>query len=370
MASYDNYVRPENKFTNKNKYDLLNKTKNTKKKEFKSKDDRLREGFKKWTSYFRANPHRFCIEYLGLKLHLFQQILVYLAYKVDFFMVIASRGIGKSWIVAVIAVIRCILYPGTKIGIVSGTKNQARLIISEKIDKDLRLKHPNIAREISQIKDGQNLSVVYFHNGSTIEAVTSTDSSRGYRFNILILDEFRLIKKDTVNKVLRPFLNVNRQPPYLQKKEYRHMTEENKELYISSAYYKNNWMWDSFQSFKTAMCKGRSYFTCAFPYTLALYHNLLSQNRVAQIKSEDDFDPITHYMEMKSLFFGESENAFFKLDDMQKCRNVVKPFYPKNNVDFLDEKHKNKRKKNEKQDGEIRIIGVDVAMLGEFSAPL
>lgn len=364
MASYSNYVKSENKTTRKDKYNVLNRTKSVKKKEFNNRDERLKKGFKKWTSFFRANPHRFATDYLGLKLHLFQKILIYLAYKVDFFMYLASRGQGKSWIVAVIAVIRCILYPGSKILIASGTRGQARLIVSKKIKNELMLNSPNIAREIFDVKDSMNECVVYFHNGSTIEAVTSSDTARGYRGNILILEEFRLIDRDILIKVLRPFLNVNRQPGFLSKPEYAHLTEENKELYISSCWYKSHWIWNSFKAFKTAMVAGRDYFVCALPYTLSMYHGLLSGKRVEQLRTEDDFDPIAWLMEMKSMFFGESENAFFKLDDMQKCRSIVKPFYPSENANFLDDKHKNKKKKSEKQEGEIRIIGVDVAMMG------
>ncbi|MFB0831546.1 terminase large subunit domain-containing protein [Brevibacillus laterosporus] len=327
-----------------------------------SKNDKLREGFKRWTAYFRANPHRFCSEYLSIKLHLFQKILIYMAFHVDFFMYLASRGQGKSWLIAVICCVRCILYPNSKIILASGTKGQARLIITQKIAKDLQNNYPNLAREIKDIKTSANECVVTFQNGSTIEAVTSTDNARGYRGNILVLDEFRLISEDNLNRILRPFLNVNRQPPYLTKPEYKHLQEENKEIYISSAWYKNHWIWDKFKSFANSMMKGRSYFSVGFPYQLSVFHGLLSKKRVEQMKSEDDFDPITWLMEMDCLFWGESEKAFYKLDDFQQCRTLVKPFYPTESLDFLQ--NKNKRRKNTKQDGEIRLISVDVAMMG------
>jgi len=51
-----------------------------------------REKTKLWVSYWRENIHRFALEYLGLKLHLFQLILLYLMDKYPFFMWIAIRG--------------------------------------------------------------------------------------------------------------------------------------------------------------------------------------------------------------------------------------------------------------------------------------
>src|SRR5690625_3105124 len=108
------------------------------------------------------------------------------------------------------------------------------------------MKYPNVKREIEEIRTGNNDVRVVFRNGSTIEAVTSSDNARGYRAHIIILDEYRLIKKDVYDKILRPFLNVQRKPPYTHMPEYSHMIEENKELFISSAWYKSDWIWGHF----------------------------------------------------------------------------------------------------------------------------
>jgi phage terminase large subunit len=39
------------------------------------------------------------------------------------FLYIASRGSGKTWLTALYCVVRCILYPGTKICVASGVKS-------------------------------------------------------------------------------------------------------------------------------------------------------------------------------------------------------------------------------------------------------
>ena len=40
------------------------------------KEKRLRNGVKKWASFYKANPHRYVEEDLKIKLHLFQKILI------------------------------------------------------------------------------------------------------------------------------------------------------------------------------------------------------------------------------------------------------------------------------------------------------
>jgi len=330
-----------------------------------SKDQRWREKVKLWASFYRANPHRFVEDYFGIKLHLFQKILIYMAFHRDFFMYIAARGQSKTFITALICCVRCVLYPGTNVILASGTKGQAALIITEKVEKVLIPMSPSLHREIRDIVHSQHRCCVTFRNGSTIEAVTSTSYSRGYRGNVLVLEEFRLIDFEMLNKVLRMFLTVNRQPPYLMKPEYSHLTEENIEIYISSAWYKSHWIWEKFKSFTELMCKGKDYFVCAIPYHLSLYHGLLSQKRVEQMREEADFDEISWLMEMETMFFGESEKAYFKLADIQKCRDLLKPFYPYDNMTFLEQKSRKIKDsfKIEKRKNEIRIIGVDVAMM-------
>lgn len=110
------------------------------------------------------------------------------------------------------------------------------------------------------------------------------------------------------------------------------------------------------------MIEGKSYFVCALPYQLSVEHKLLSEQRVNQLMSEDSFNEIGWYMEYEAMFFGESENAFYKLSDIQACRSLVKPVYPLSDVDYLEQK--GRRKKSDLQKGEIRIIACDVAMMG------
>lgn len=222
-----------------------------------------------------------------------------------------------------------------------------------------------MAREISDFKTGANETFVAFKNGSKITAVPSTDNARGYRANILIVDEFRLISKDIIDTVLIPFLNVNRTPPYLQNPKYEHLAEENKEIYISSAWYRNHWIWDSFKSYLNGMIAGKDYFVACLPWQLSVYHKLLSKKRVEQQRTQDDFDQMSWDMEYEALFVGENEHAYFKLDDIQKCRTLPKPFYPPSDREYVEAKGTRKKLSNmPKQAGEIRLVSMDIALMG------
>lgn len=324
------------------------------------------EGVKLWASYYRANVGRFAIDYLQLPLFPFQMMLIHVMNINNFFYFVGSRGLGKSYLTAIYCCCRAILYPNSKIVVVSGTKGQAKLLISQKIEKELMMMSPNLKREIASVQVGQNVALVKFKNGSTIEAVSGTDNSRGTRCNVLVVDESRLINKDVLSKVVRPFLTVIRQPKFLSKPEYKNYPrEENSELYLTSAWYKDHYVYDRFKSFAKGMMNNKPYFACAFPYQLAVEHGLLTQSRVNAIRNEDDMDEIAWIMEMCSIFYGEKSNAFYKSSDINPCRNIYKPWIPPTDLEYLEEKEKSKKKYHlKKQGGEIRIIGCDISVMG------
>jgi hypothetical protein len=355
MASIKNYQVNRNK--SHRGINIFEKGRNfNKKTDNLTKSERLMQGIGVWTSFYRSNPHRFVKEYLGINLKLFQVILIYMMNFAHYFMYLASRGQGKTWLTAIYCCVRCILYPETKIVIASGTKGQAREVV-EKID-DLRKNSPNLAREISDLSTSSNDPKVEFHNGSWIKVVASNDNARSKRANLLIADEFRMIDLEIINKVLRKFLTAPRQPKYLQKPEYAHLKERNKEIYLSSCWYKIHWSWAKLNAFFKAMTDMKNYFVCGLPYQLAIKENLLDKEQVLDEMSESDFDEIGFSMEMECLFFGESEKAFFKYEDLDKNRKIPKAIYPKSYYALLkDPTFKYELKKV----GEIRLISCDIA---------
>lgn len=156
--------------------------------------------------------------------------------------IIASRATAKSFVIAVFSCAKAVLYPGIRIVIASATKGQARLIVNEKIKKILMPRSPNLSREIEKIVDNQNSTEVIFKNGSSIVVVVANENSRGNRANILILEEYRMIKKDIKDGTLMPFVE-NYAPPYTSDSRYSSMIMDSFVIGISSSWRKSHWMW-------------------------------------------------------------------------------------------------------------------------------
>lgn len=330
----------------------------------KSSKENLKKGVGIWTEYYRKNPHRLAFEYLNLNLYPFQCFLLYMMNFSSMFVFIASRGLGKSFLTAVFCVIRCILYPETKIVLASGSKGQAELIITEHIEF-MRSRSKILDKEIKSIKDsgGKDLKCT-FKNGSTILASVSKDTGRGKRCNILINDEYRMIKEENVESVLKQFLTRPRSPKYLDKPEYSKLPrEKNKELYLSSAWYKSHWSYKTFLQALEGMLDGdENYFCCDIPYICSLDHNLILQEKLDIDKKT--MHPVRFDMEYSALWFGENENSYFKSDEINKCRVLKTPFIPLTESEIIEGVDVNKKNKAYiKKKGEIRIVSADIAIV-------
>ena len=335
-----------------------------------SKYERIMDGLDAWIGFYRANPVRFLIDYYGMEwIRPFQQVMITFMFLCNNFMTIASRGMGKSMIVAAFLCAYCTLYPGTKVCIAAGQRGQSINVLL-KIVEEFMPQSPNLRNEIAQYNTTQSAGFIYWKNGSVIKVVTARDSARSARANIIIMDEFRLIDKGVVDKVLRKFKAGQRRPNFYNKKEYddkveankiKYPKEPNKEIYLSSAYYKYHWSWAKFKAFFKSMIKGESYMVVGFPYQLPVAEGYYPEEQIREEMQEDDFDSIAWSMEMDSLFFGSSEKAFFDFDSTDRMRRIQRCLYPKPYYALLNDP---KYKYEEKRNGEIRLLSMDIATQG------
>lgn len=366
MAGYQYFEVKRNK--QKNSVGLYDKKANYNKSNEKlTKSEKLMQGINIWVSFYRARPDIFVEDYLGITLKPFQKVLLYVMIHYNYTMFFANRGLGKSWLVALYCVVKCILYPGTKIIIASKTKEQAMNLVSEKIPELMQLSTTGmIEREIDgSIKTSMNTADpnVVFLNGSWIKVVPATQNARSKRANLLILDEFRMIDPQIYRNVLRRFLAVSRQPGYLKKSEYKNnkeFMERNQEIFLTSPYYKFNWAYSRFTVFLRSMLQGKKYFVCGLPYQFAIKEGLTNEEQLIDELSEEDIDEVGWLMEMECMFFGESEKAYFKTEELKEIEKIPYPIYKKE----LQDKIKNKEIIGKKQANEIRILSCDIALLG------
>ena len=288
------------------------------------KAERIMNGVALWAGFYRWNPHRFVKDYLNIALKTFQKFLLYAMMHNNHFMFWAARSLGKTWLTALFCVVRCILFPGTKICIASGTRGQANEVLNKILDDFCKLHgwgSDNLCREIdmSQSSVGSNKAEIHFYNGSWIKVVTSSDSARSGRANLLI--------------------NL----------------EQNIEIYMSSAWYKSHWSYEKSKAYTVNMLGGRDgYFVCAIPYQMAIKEGLKLRSEIEDEMSEADFDEISFSMEMECLPLGSGEASFFSSEDVTNCRKLRTALYPQDKqISKIQDLIINER----------RILSVDIALM-------
>ena len=96
------------------------------------------EAWTQFISYYRYYVDAFAVDVLGIKLFPFQRLILRAMGRYQNSLLIACRGLGKSFIVAVFYICVAILYPNIKLGISSGNSQQSRNVIIQKLKVNLQ----------------------------------------------------------------------------------------------------------------------------------------------------------------------------------------------------------------------------------------
>lgn len=285
------------------------------------------ENRKAWVhfiSYYRYYVDRFAEDVLGVKLYPFQKLILRGMGRYQETMFVASRGLGKSWLSGLFLVCMAILYPEMKLGIVSGTGRQARLVIDKKIVGEL-MNYPAIDREIEKYSTNADSAFVKFKNGATITAITLNqsrggDSVRGERFNVLLIDEARLVTDKSLDAILAPMLRTTRK----NAREHGVIDiEANKIIQITSAYLKTHPIYDRFLGVYENMSQGKDSFVCTLSYETAIEAGLFREKDLERDKERMASDIFAY--EYEAVFVGSSNESTFPYEIILPNRVLEKP---------------------------------------------
>jgi len=213
-----------------------------------------------------------------------------------------------------------ILYPQSGIAIISGTAEQAVLVL-KKIDNYFS-KNPEIARELDGTRHNHLVQIsahkgrCTFKNGSWIESF-SLGTFRGIRAKILVIDEAPEVKQADLEAIARPVLNTTRDLCIqLGIRDY-----PSKMISITSACLKNNYFYRMFVNTLAQMREpGYDHLSIAYAmdYRAAIRAGITEQAYFE--KERKEMDSTKFMMEYESIFIGNADGAVFPFDLTDKCR--------------------------------------------------
>lgn len=311
-------------------------------------------------SYWRMYPDRF-IDYLcslnpknTFHFFFYQRLFLRVAMRHQYVYATFVRAWSKSFMSVLCLMIKAILYPGAKLFVVSGGKEQSASILSSKVQELCKL-IPALEHEIiwdtrgtkartSQTKD----SVVYtFKNGSTLENVAARESTRGRRFQAGLMEECVGIDQDILEQVIIPTMNVSRM--------VNGEIDENEKLnqsqvYVTTAGYKNTFAYQKLIQFLCQMAaRPKNTMILGGSWRVPVVEGLLSKSFVKDLQMDGTFNEASFEREYESKWTGDVESAFFDSELFNKSRTL----------NLAESKHNGRTNKNG-----YYILGVDVGRTG------
>ena len=215
---------------------------------------------KKLIAYWRVYPDKF-VDYLcslnpnnRFKFYFYQRMYLRAAMRYKHVYCVYPRGYSKSFLAVLCLILKCVLYPGSRIFVVSGGKEQSASILSSKVSELCKLV-PALENEIvwdtrsektARTRSTRDSVVYTFKNGSELSNVALSEKTRGQRFQAGLIEECASIDQDLLNEVILPTLVVQRTiNGQVDDREVLNQSQ----IFITSAGYKNTFAYEKLIQF-------------------------------------------------------------------------------------------------------------------------
>jgi len=153
--------------------------------------------------YFRIRPDRAAEMLLGIDFLPFQRLLIFIGWYFPFVLNILTRGAGKTFMLATLALLRAMLYSNQKVGLLAASFRQSKLLFAEIYRIYMKSALLQGMAEKPPVR-GTDLCYFNLKNGSEIQALPLGDGEkiRGARFYYIVLDELAQIPEIILNIVI------------------------------------------------------------------------------------------------------------------------------------------------------------------------
>lgn len=188
-------------------------------------------------AFYREHPIEAMRDLLGIDPIWYQRKVLRALWTKPFVLLNMGRGSSKTSGCGWFSILKCMLFPKTKIGVIAPVFRQANFMFDE-IETIWNDSPFFKASAPDGIRRGTASTIIKFPgNGSYIEALPIGNDGgkvRGRRYTTVIIDEYAVVDDEIVKLVIRPMLNI------------KLSGRENQFIIASTAYYKWNHFWGSY----------------------------------------------------------------------------------------------------------------------------
>lgn len=289
---------------------------------------------REYIAFWREYPDLF-VDYLvtmgnpmDFKFYFYQRVFLRIAMRHQYVYAVFPRAYSKSFLSMMVQMIRCILYPGCKLFVTSGGKEQAAGIMEEKVQEICNL-IPAFKREINRTRgvtlEGKDYAKYVFKNGSYFDNIAARESSRGKRRHAGVMEECVGIDGEILSAVIIPTMNVSRQCADGTKQDEKEQLNKS-QLYITTAGYKNTFSYDKLiQILVWQIINPKKAMVIGGTYRIPVLVKLLDKNFVKDLKMDGTFNESSFAREYESKWTGTVEDAFFSTEVFDRNRILLQP---------------------------------------------
>ena len=240
-----------------------------------------------------------------------------------------TRGFSKSFLAIMGLMLKAILFPGSKVFVTTGGKEQAAMITMSKVEEICKL-IPSRANEINwdrgMTKKSKDSVKYIFKNGSELDILAARESTRGQRRNGGVIEEVILVDETALNEIIIPTTNVDRNLPDGSTDPDEVVNQS--QVYITSAGWKNSYAYDRLiEILLNSILFPDKYMVLGGDYKLAILEGAVKEDMVDEMKMNGTYNEASFDREYGSVWCGDAENAYFSNDVFEKHRVLLQPEY-------------------------------------------
>lgn len=283
-----------------------------------------KEKWKEMCSYFRHYPDKF-LDYISgdnskIQLHFYQRVYLRIMMRYRKVFLTATRGTSKSFLQNLAFVLKCIMFPRTRLFCCAPGKEQAAKITADCLN-DIFDFFPLLRNEVKTFIENKDYTKLIFYNGSRYDVVQMRDSSRGGRRFGGAVEEIvdKKFDGDMLNSVVIPLM-ANDRTAMCGKIDPDEMHKA--EIYLTTAGTQQQFGYQKLKEVYRDMLDRKSAFCLGNSYELPCLHGQLDIDFIEELRESPTYSIMDFMREYQSIWTGSSTDSLVSDEKLKKCRIV------------------------------------------------
>lgn len=330
IASYNNFQSENTKYSTKESRNNYNPEFNNA-VESKGEEEELKlksniDKYAEFISWARWYPDLF-LDLIkpkegGIKLHSDQRTFMRVAMRFLSLYGVYPRGWGKTFNEEILMFVSCVLYPGIEFALTAQTKENAAELLKDKYS-DILKKYPWFKNEIYDAKFSKNDAEIKFINNSKIDVLANSQTSKGQRRHIIMIEESALLDDFTFQDALFPIVEHGRMT--IGKLAIMNPEELNQKVsFFTTAGFRGSDEFERSLRMKDDMINLQGKMILGSDWHLGCWYGRGSTKKQILDKKKN-MSPIAFAQNYESKWCGASADALVDINKLMSLRTLIKP---------------------------------------------